>query len=377
MAAHRWWRLWITAAYGGANAGFAEIELRDSAGGTDRTGAGTASASGAYGGWPASNAVDNNTGTGWTTYTTGSAPWWWAYDFGAGNAFDIVELYITPRQDGWHSEGPSAFDWQYSDDGSAWTTVRSGTANWSGAAAQTFSVAPAAVTGLRVTQEAAEAVVSPSPNVRATQDAAEVVLGAALTPANALVTQEAIEVVLIPAARVTQEVAETVVAGTPAVRATQEAAEVVLGAAALPDVLVTQEVAEAVVAPDSARVRSTQEALEIVLPAIPPEEPNGWTVRAGPVVRWGKHGLGGDDNDGIIVQDPNHPRGKFRVDCTPRITWDSRVADTTNRFFVECRPKVAYVTGPGTASTECISGDGVVPPPSEPPPESLEQNYVF
>ena len=156
-------------------------------------------------------------------------------------------------------------------------------------------------------------------------------------------------------------------------RISQEAVEVVLGTAA--DVRLTQETLEVVLVPGDARV--SQEVVEVVLlPGAAPPEPNAWTVRAAPRVDWGFRGVP-EDEDGIVVADPHHPRGKWAVNAHPRIAFGGDEFDPYNRFFVESKPKVSYVTGPGTASTECISGDGVVPPPDEPPAESLEENYVF
>src|SRR5665647_1726498 len=65
---HRYWRINITDSYRDY-AGFAEIELHDSIGGSDLTGGGTASVSSNYGGatYDASKAVDNDTGTLWTS----------------------------------------------------------------------------------------------------------------------------------------------------------------------------------------------------------------------------------------------------------------------------------------------------------------------
>jgi hypothetical protein len=128
----------------------------------------------------------------------------------------------------------------------------------------------------------------------------------------------------------------------------------------------TQEVVEVVVASAGPGVRISQEVLEVVVPYVPAGEPNAWTVRAIPLVRW--------DGTG---DDPHHPRGQWVVNSHPRIEYDALGYDPINRWFVNCEPKVAWVTGPGAASTECISSDGVVPPPDEEPPESLEQNYVF
>jgi hypothetical protein len=127
MAAHRYWRLWIT--YTTANGGsvsMGEIELRNSIGGSDLTGSGTASASSEFSGsFVASNAVDNNTSTSWvaTGAATNAAPEWWKYDFGIGVTYDIVELAITPRT-GVPANTPADFLIQYSDDNSVWTTAR-------------------------------------------------------------------------------------------------------------------------------------------------------------------------------------------------------------------------------------------------------------
>jgi hypothetical protein len=139
MAAHRYWRMNITATGTGAS-GIAELEFRDAVGGADKTGSGTASAQTAYPGWPASQAFDNNTGTGWASNDS-PVPQWIGYDFGSGNAYNIVEVYILPRQDGNHNQAPTAFDWQYSDDGSSWTTaVTKSGITWPTNAAQVFTV---------------------------------------------------------------------------------------------------------------------------------------------------------------------------------------------------------------------------------------------
>lgn len=119
MAAHRYWRVFITAT--GSNViGVSEIELRDTVGGADLTGSGTASASAIDGSNVPAQAVDNNTGTDWSTWPA-NPPQWWAYDFGAGNAYDIRQLRFTPRS-GWPTEAPKDFDLQYSDDGTTWVS---------------------------------------------------------------------------------------------------------------------------------------------------------------------------------------------------------------------------------------------------------------
>lgn len=117
---HRYWRVYITmGTYGSTSyCGFSEIELRESLGGADVTGSGTASANSTELGNVAANAVDNNTSTQW--YANSVMPCWWKYDFGAGNAKSIVEMAIDPAAIPYC---PRDFQLQYSDDDSAWTTA--------------------------------------------------------------------------------------------------------------------------------------------------------------------------------------------------------------------------------------------------------------
>lgn len=120
MAAHRYWRLYITAP--GTWNSIGELELRDSIGGPDRTGSGTATASHYYdASYLPSNACDNNAATAWAN-SGGAPPEWWKYDFGVGNAYDIVEISLKTRA-GKPLECPRAFQIQYSDNDSDWTTA--------------------------------------------------------------------------------------------------------------------------------------------------------------------------------------------------------------------------------------------------------------
>lgn len=121
MAAHRYWRINNLTTPPGGYTTVAEIELRASKGGADETGSGTASASSSYSGMPASNAVDNNTGTAWTS-ADNTGPEWWKYDFGSGSDKDIVEVAMTPLS-GYHTRTPHNFNLEYSDDDSDWTIL--------------------------------------------------------------------------------------------------------------------------------------------------------------------------------------------------------------------------------------------------------------
>jgi len=96
VAAHRYWRLYISALNGAASASIVSLELHTSIGGADVVSGGTASASSVNGTDAAVNAFDGNTATWWLSASTG-VPQWLKYDFGAGNDKDIVEMLVFAR----------------------------------------------------------------------------------------------------------------------------------------------------------------------------------------------------------------------------------------------------------------------------------------
>jgi len=118
MAAHRYWRINITASTGGAGIGINEMEYRTAAGGADVTGSGTATASNTNFGYNPAWAFDNSPIGGWRM-NEGSH--WLKYDFGAGNDKDIVEVAVTCSF--LYTEAPKNFTIQWSDDNLAWTTL--------------------------------------------------------------------------------------------------------------------------------------------------------------------------------------------------------------------------------------------------------------
>lgn len=103
---------------GGANfPGICEIEMASSVGGTDLCSGGTATASATAGGSFASNAFDNNTGTGWSAGTT-TVPQWIEYQF--ASAETIAEVRITALS---INDAPANFTIEYHD-GSAWQVLK-------------------------------------------------------------------------------------------------------------------------------------------------------------------------------------------------------------------------------------------------------------
>jgi hypothetical protein len=138
MAAHRYWRIYITSnTSGGPHLDCSEIEMRTSVGGADQCTGGTASASSEVGGFEASKAFDNSTGTTWYTPSS-NLPAWVKYDFGSGNDKDIVEVALTCWSP---NEHPRDWSLQYSDDNSTWTTLFAATSltAWSANETRAFS----------------------------------------------------------------------------------------------------------------------------------------------------------------------------------------------------------------------------------------------
>jgi hypothetical protein len=131
MAAHRYWRLYITAVQSGGYTSLLELEMYEGAETNNVCSGGTASASSTGFGWAASNAFNGlyafGSGDGWHSGTNNlpTTPEWIAYDFGSGVTKDITQIkFVTRQGTGQH---PKDFALQYSDNGSSWTTLWSQT----------------------------------------------------------------------------------------------------------------------------------------------------------------------------------------------------------------------------------------------------------
>lgn len=118
--AHRYWRINITDWYNGVGA-LSELEFYRVANEAKiSTAGGTPSASStAFG--SVADAFDGVLGGGNYWHPNGGSAAWLAMDFGSGNAKEVSAVAILDRQDA--QQGPTAFDVQYSDDGSSWTTA--------------------------------------------------------------------------------------------------------------------------------------------------------------------------------------------------------------------------------------------------------------
>lgn len=172
MAAHRYWRIYITAnTSGGPHLDISEIQMRTAIGGADVTGSGTASASSELSPFFAANAFDNNTATTWYTPAV-NIPAWVKYDFGAGNDKDIIQVALTCWAAG---EMARDFEVQYSDDNSTWTGAMflSNEVGWSANETRLYSTS-GTVTA-KSSQVVVEVVNQPNPAAQSSQVVVEVV----------------------------------------------------------------------------------------------------------------------------------------------------------------------------------------------------------
>jgi hypothetical protein len=118
-AAHRYWRIRPFKSFNGATGGFgiAEVEMKETVGGTDATGSGTASARTTFSGTSAANAFDNSNSTIYSHNTVVAESDWLQYDFGSGVTKSIVEVTLLPRQDTSWQQAPTSAYVESSSDG--------------------------------------------------------------------------------------------------------------------------------------------------------------------------------------------------------------------------------------------------------------------
>lgn len=134
MAAHRYWRINVTAVGSGGYVSFEEIAFVASDGAILSTG-GTASASSTYPGENVSGALDANFSTIWHS-GSGSLPEWYKYDF--GTPVDVAAVNLRSRVSS-PTQAPKDFKIQYSDNNADWTDFATITgATWAGTVPQSF-----------------------------------------------------------------------------------------------------------------------------------------------------------------------------------------------------------------------------------------------
>jgi hypothetical protein len=136
----RFWQVRPTALQGGSSTvpSFAEVEMRETPGGSDMTSGGQAIATRAGSLAIVNNAFDNNNSTFWAADSAVSNLPWIGYAF--ANSIDIREITLRNRNDTFGAaQGITAGDVRWSLDGVNWTTEWSFTspATWVNSAAET------------------------------------------------------------------------------------------------------------------------------------------------------------------------------------------------------------------------------------------------
>lgn len=117
MAAHRYWRINVSANNGSSNVAIGEMQMMAVYGGGDQCEGGTPAASSTLGGYSVTNVFLNNGGAGFWVAGTNSG--WVSYTW--TQPVDIVQYSITTRSDGFTVDAPKDWTFEFSDDGVAWT----------------------------------------------------------------------------------------------------------------------------------------------------------------------------------------------------------------------------------------------------------------
>ena len=140
-AAHRYWRLYITANNGGSVAALTEFRLFTVPDLINRATGGTPYASTTYGSEAPARAFDGNISSNWASALGASYPHWLAYDLGEGNERKIDAIELFSRSSGDVVQMVRDFEVQWSDDGSTWTTEWSvaGETGWGSNEGRVFS----------------------------------------------------------------------------------------------------------------------------------------------------------------------------------------------------------------------------------------------
>lgn len=150
VGAHRYWRILYNSNDDGTSCRLAEIEWKDVASGSDlattQTNAISSSTASAF--WDDQYVyADDGTSRNWLNNGVEAvSDAYIGYDFGAGNEKAIVEMTIQSSTA--PTQAPSAFQVQYSDDNSSWTTVDTFTGQtWTSGEIKTFTISTGSSAG--------------------------------------------------------------------------------------------------------------------------------------------------------------------------------------------------------------------------------------
>ena len=136
---HRYWRVLLEANAGG-NGGAANLAMHTTVGGANICVSGNPISDSAWSSaYVPYYAFDNTITTEWVSSASPPTSWI-GFDFGEGQAPNIVEIVYTTRDNSSYTQGPTTGYIQYSDNGTTWTTSWTFTTSWTSAGqAQTFA----------------------------------------------------------------------------------------------------------------------------------------------------------------------------------------------------------------------------------------------
>lgn len=126
MAAHRYWRLFISETGGASHVTIGELVLSVAAAGPQAAAGGVASASSSFAGTTAANAFDGSETVAWASLSgvySSKGMEHIQYDMGVGNAIDVIEMRVSYNSTSAIAY-PRAFALLHSDDGTKWTLRR-------------------------------------------------------------------------------------------------------------------------------------------------------------------------------------------------------------------------------------------------------------
>jgi hypothetical protein len=136
MADHLHWRLYVTDNQRhGLATSITTLQMAATVGGPDQCVGGAATASSTYSGsYLPQYAFDGDPGTRWSSTDGGGIPCWLDYQFPA--PVSVASIVLGDAS----GAGPTAFQLQWSDDGSTYTTLGAWTMDYGSGTTQTFSL---------------------------------------------------------------------------------------------------------------------------------------------------------------------------------------------------------------------------------------------
>jgi hypothetical protein len=132
---HQYLRLYITNNNGGVGLVLAEMQVKDTPGGSVQIPT-SSSASDTYPGYPSTNLHDNNIATWWNSNADSVYPKWASYYWASAKRIAKIDLIVLST---YTTYAPRDISFQVSDNGTDWTTLNTYTnLTWAAYETKTF-----------------------------------------------------------------------------------------------------------------------------------------------------------------------------------------------------------------------------------------------